>query len=749
MNYETLTRRKSKGAKRKNLKLLCNGVKSAFSFGELKTWLDVYKRLGYDPRYIEVTFPPGLRAKVVLFPELKDYLDKLQLDLELRLNPPSVAREEYRKEPSNEQNTKLLPNASRAETVCAVSQGDGQVLHEADKDIKTSSEEGIYNQKDYGLIPSPNEKAFHYWFQKKAIREIFDLVKEGKSCLLIAGTGKGKTFITYAVLRRLLDMGFEDGRTLSHTPYLVLTRTTIKEQHRRVAKNFYNIDVDQCEINNIEVVRSKAGRFWIREKRLIIDGEEVIQYEWKRDLQPCVVFFDESQAAKNNDKSKQAQIMCAYNDLPKNNILVSISATPFTRVSEAKCFAVSTHCNLEPLGFPKGTVLTNKNWQSFARAICGDKCDPEDYNEAAVQRLMSYLDKWVVRVKGVRSQFNEKNNIERMQFQSKEARLFYDKALTRMQEQKAKLERDKALGVTSDLHPFAIMTAFARAAELCRAEPIADRMFKAKEEGFAACAAIKYKSTLIAIEQFLENKHGVSRDQISLVWGGGQTELTAKQKTKAKLREMKDKLEAAGVDLNDMIEDMDLSEVEDAELLKLPKSSRLGPQSLQERQIEIDNFQSGKTLFCLYTFKAGGVGLSLHHTDELVKYKVKRKESGYAIEEDIPNCPTRPRKNIVAPTYSAIELVQGLGRCPRLTSLSDTEQTLLFYAGTIEDEIADIVSEKLRCLSYVVRMKESWQDMILGGVSKDAYLETTAKVKSDEPGVGAGEIDVDEEGEDE
>ena len=67
-------------------------------------------------------------------------------------------------------------------------------------------------------------------------------------------------------------------------------------------------------------------------------------------------------------------------------------------------------------------------------------------------------------------------------------------------------------------------------------------------------------------------------------------------------------------------------------------------------------------------------------------------------------------------------MVQGLGRAPRLTSLSVTKQTLLFYRGTVEDEIADIVSQKLRCLTKVVRQKESWSDVIVGG-DKSKYME--------------------------
>jgi hypothetical protein len=60
-----------------------------------------------------------------------------------------------------------------------------------------------------------------------------------------------------------------------------------------------------------------------------------------------------------------------------------------------------------------------------------------------------------------------------------------------------------------------------------------------------------------------------------------------------------------------------------------------------------------------------------------------------------------------------MELVQGLGRVPRLTSLSDTPQTIVFFADTIEEEVARKVEVKLRCLKEVVQQKEQWTDVLV------------------------------------
>ena len=171
--------------------------------------------------------------------------------------------------------------------------------------------------------------------------------------------------------------------------------------------------------------------------------------------------------------------------------------------------------------------------------------------------------------------------------------------------------------------------------------------------------------------------------------------------------------------------DLGLGSVEKVITFEEDPSLRLGAQDPLERQREIDRFQKGKSLYCFFTFKSGGVGLSLHHTDDLTTFKCRRKESGYVVEEDIPLVPTRQRELFCAVTYSAIELVQGLGRCARLTSLSDTKQTVLFYRGTIEEQIAYVVSVKLKCLRKVTRggKMDSWEDVIMGGLSKERAQE--------------------------
>lgn len=741
---------------RKNLLTVHNGLKSDWNFGKLPTWRQLYKRMGYTDTYIEEYFAEkeyeditGLVIEIhldkpLLFPELKAYLQVQTNELEERIKSEGEHHDEEKKEVVQEV---LQDNSSRVQVNPPTEEGHKRVesLVQATVEVK----EDLTSSNNYGLLPSVKEKGFLYWFQKKAAKEILDKVNEGKrGLLLLAQTGSGKTFIEAAVLRRALDSNYHlepTPKTWSHIPFLVITKSTVVEQTKRVFKRDFGIDPEvDCEVINIEQLRAKAGQLWVKEEVRIVEGEEESFWKWKKNIQPCVVFFDESQGAKNAG-STQSQIMCGYSDLPENTCLVNISATPFTRISEAKCFAISTHRPLGPkYGLPEGSILCSETWPTYAHIIAGDSL-PTDYNQAAIERLMDDLKDYVVRVRGIRTQFDAINSVKTIPFETEEKRKFYQETWVRFEEKREKAKKDPLEG------RIALLVALqqqAMAAEECHAEGFADDMYRAVMfEGKAACAAVKFKNTMIKILMFLNTKYGVPRDLVSLVWGGGQTELTKKQKAKKKIKELDEKLKAAGLSAEEMLSDLDLDEIEDRELIKLPSHLRLGLQDKEERQREIDKFQSGKTLYCMYTFRAGGVGLSLHHSDEMTtdwdrtvpgfdswyqalpeahklkKGKCRRKESGYAFEEDIPFIPVRPRKNHVMLTYNAIELVQAVGRCPRLTSLSDTEQNVYCYIGTVEADIGYIVSAKLRCLTSVVKMRESWNDIIMGGNRQSVMAE--------------------------
>lgn len=719
--------RKAQDKQRAGVKKTCQRVMLQFQINRLKTWHDLYRVTGYDETYIEQTFPKDTLEVPITVKEVKAWCSTLTNDLEdaickHNLGGVAVAKEEVKVEPTA--NNEATESSTKA-TVAAVTPPTATIADES----------GMTSSSDYGLEASPNEKAFLFWFQRKAAKEILDKFRIDNlpAVLLLAATGTGKTYIDAAVDRRLKDCGFDTGKTWGPTSTLLVTRASVVEQTKRVLKNLFNVmhPVD-TEVVNIEQLRSRAGEFWIRSFNVIESGEEVEKYEWKPMINPSRIRWDECQALKN-DGTIQSMIAYAYSRMP-NTTQLFISATPFTRVSEAKAFAIATRKDISHITGIPGQKLSESTWPTYSALIAAPS-EPVEYNEAAVERLMKDLDVYIVRVKGVRWQFNALNKVEIIDFEDDERRQEYATAWQKYVNQMAMLEKE--VSDNPMIRKLVEQMKFLAAAEYAKRYVYARRMFEDVQSGHAACLAVKFKKTIIGVVKILNEKYGVDREMISLIWGGGQTQMTAKQKLKAKIMENIEVFKEQGISLEDMM----LDDVDDRVMEELPEHLRLGNQSLMERQKEIDKFQRGRSLYCIYSFKSGGVGLSLHHTDEFVPQKVRRQKNGYAVVEDIPKIPVRVRKVTISPDWSAIGLVQAVGRVPRLTSLSNSEQTLLFYRGTVEEEQAYVVTHKLKCLGKVVRQHESWQDLISEyAVEKDRarkkaqeLVDTTAGTETDEP----------------
>jgi hypothetical protein len=132
---------------RDQLRIQHNRVMGAWSFGQLKTWGDVLTKIGYAPELIasasEVLCGHKTTDKLEL-PALKDYLQKQVYELEKKISKVEVS-----------------PVTSTPEPV------HNSVGNSSDSKVDEKTDD-----KNYGLKPSPNEKAFLYWFQKKAAAEI-------------------------------------------------------------------------------------------------------------------------------------------------------------------------------------------------------------------------------------------------------------------------------------------------------------------------------------------------------------------------------------------------------------------------------------------------------------------------------------------------------------------------------------------------------------------------------------------------
>lgn len=103
-----------------------------------------------------------------------------------------------------------------------------------------------------------------------------------------------------------------------------------------------------------------------------------------------------------------------------------------------------------------------------------------------------------------------------------------------------------------------------------------------------------------------------------------------------------------------------------------------GGQSAEARQQGIDDFQNDTAQIMIANLAAGGTGVSLHDLNG-----------------------NRPRVSFISPSFSAIHLLQALGRIYRANGKSVCQQHILFAADTIEEKACKRVAARLSCLSMM------------------------------------------------
>lgn len=124
-----------------------------------------------------------------------------------------------------------------------------------------------------------------------------------------------------------------------------------------------------------------------------------------------------------------------------------------------------------------------------------------------------------------------------------------------------------------------------------------------------------------------------------------------------------------------------------------------GDQSIEERNQNIQDFQTNKKTSILLNIRAGGTGVNLH--DLLGSHQ---------------------RVSIVSPTWSAQDFIQALGRIHRAGAKTDAIQKIVFCEGTIEEFICGTLKYKLEHLS---KLNDGDLDTYkIDGINKDSDSDT-------------------------
>lgn len=367
------------------------------------------------------------------------------------------------------------------------------------------------------------------------------------------------------------------------------------------------------------------------------------------------------------------------------------------------------------------TLITNRNFLRFAKQVAYPS-EPTEHVEAAMQRLKPYIEPYIVSVKGLRPQFRSRNSCITIPFDSAMDAAFYDNTIQRYYENCKKIGRTPGEGTHFQL--LAEFTKLRVAADILKSPFMARTCAEDVKKGFTPIVASVFKPAIARTVHLLISQHGFKRDDISLIWGGNDMLKGGKSKDYTDEDIRKVTMDVATGKLKEKEARKIFKQIyqhlimKENGLLNLDPSLRLGNQSMQERQREIDRLQCGRTKIGIFSIKAGGVGLSLQHTDKWTKEKVRRKDNGWAFEEDIPLIPTKPRRLYGTPVYSAIEIVQMLGRPHRIDSLSETIQQIVFFKDTIEEHVAHLVGKKLKSMKVITKQNDEWATCIYESAAK-------------------------------
>lgn len=540
-----------------------------------------------------------------------------------------------------------------------------------------------------------------YCNQEKAARELWQGFEKGKRAqLLLATTGAGKTYIGASFLKNFIEQGFiKKLGSYAPWPTIVITKASVVAQTATVLKDEFGIDlIKHARVINIEFLRSQLGKNFVAEVVKVAKGEDYIDYTWNPIMHPIFVLIDECQML-TREVSIQSQIIQALTRVEDEYgipvFFLFMSATPFARVCEMKIFACATRREFD-FGLQR-IRITEDSWPTFATQIAYPS-DPTIYCEAAIKRAIDFFEDDIVRIKGIRPKFRALNRVQRIFFRTNEEREEYSQAWETYQEKKRKIEGDDSLSASqSRFALLAQFTIFRKAAEKIRRYHLAKFAVDAWNNGKAPAIACSFKGTMTAVYRILVENYNWQREDVSFIWGGSTETLNDKSKIAQRFKndaEFAQAMKSFNISLEDLGIDSKSIVTKTEEQYEFEKAHVLLTQSPEMRERERLNFQRQDSRLLLFSYKAGGVGLSAHH------------------EAKYPNA--RQREGIFTPVYSEKELIQAFGRLPRITSISDTSQTMCYYGGTIEDAVAARVVMKLKCMKEVVKIRESWEDIITG-----------------------------------
>lgn len=574
------------------------------------------------------------------------------------------------------------------------------------------------------------EKAINY-----LIKHLFK-DKDLKGVLLPLDPGDGKGVIAAILSRYVLEKACRPGMN----NVLIVTPKPVKipmiRKLERVGIPEDAMDFSVTVLSYPDLYSATFKDFFIAKKvKNEIDGNVSTVYTY-RGAPPDLVILDESHKLKKPG-SRIAKICKAFIGIGTRIILTS--ATPAVTIADNWFFALAS--GLKDL---EGQEIGPDSWPTLARSLAAPG-KPTDINDSAMKRFNDYFAPAICRPP--RDVAKYKTTIalcvEDMPNIPALRKKYYDaeRDWLRAKDRAGESISDKGIIMAR----FQVLRA---AAELLSVDIFVDRIKRSLAKGHVPVIGVCFQVTLREIVMRCVDQGILTRDQISVIWGGKrdirleevyndqefvEVSLKGDDMTPAELRKVKLTREYMVQRLRLNL-DAEQNEVRTARLREL----QLFKQDETSRQKNMDDFQTGVTKLMVFTLASGGTGVDLDHQDT----------RSWQRDVYLTTC------------YYAEEFIQGMGRCSRKATLTDVHIEILVLDGTIAAiHVVPVLQPKIRSvrtlaagsmdLVTVLEKKATFADLekTSGAMTVTAELEdidATAKVEEDD----ADAIDTDDDDKD-
>ncbi|CAK0776713.1 hypothetical protein CCP2SC5_740016 [Azospirillaceae bacterium] len=513
--------------------------------------------------------------------------------------------------------------------------------------------------------------------QAKAFDKLVDLIQrwhknpttEYSGAFLPLEPGQGKSFITAAILiymqREGLLSPFGDPNPVMAMLYraFILTPASVVPKTKRTFEMLGVKAIDsQVIIGSHQSLGTQRFKALFNSYETEFYGQQQQRFGYPMMPPPSFVNIDESHKYKYLD-SVCTKYAMAWADLGQTFFLFT-SATPGVTLMDTAFMSMA--CRVKYLGTP----VRRESVKAFYHTINGNSRVPIDEpNDAAMLRYRDYISSIVVCPPRDPQTVKCHNQVVILPIKTQEERTFYFTAQDRWVEERAKLGE----GISDEGAVMASFMILRQAEEQIKVKYLVERALEKHRRGKAPVIMWSFQDS-VRDSVIMLTEAGVPRNKISVIWGGA-TKIDPKDiLTPAEVaeyyqiktqggelpKEINRRLKKSLLHYREQVK-RELSPADQAIRNRKLEELNLFRQNTKQRDEEVQRFQNGETEFCLVTLSAGGTGIDLDQQFEHV----------------------RPRDVDLTVCYYAEEIKQGAGRCYRIATLSDVQQSFCFFEGTI------------------------------------------------------------------